>query len=206
MEFSKSGRRAAVFGRVQKILIFLHGGCPCPTLPPPKSPWEEVNVLRSLACIGECYPRPSTKLQWSSRIYDEDEGGVISRREGLIRAQNDQTSTQLLESKAVQKLRYPREGAASCFGKFWLPGISRGDGHSCTNSMNSNIKGRERYLKYFSRRFENVTKHMCYVLKLTGSPSRVLKGLVEISVFEMSLYLCMEHMCYRWYRWTFPLS
>ena len=34
MVFSKSGGRAAVFGRVQKIWNFWPGGCPCPNLPP----------------------------------------------------------------------------------------------------------------------------------------------------------------------------
>lgn len=117
---------------------------------------------------------------------------------------DEQTSTQILESKATQELKVS-EGAGSRFRKFWRPGNLRGYGHSCTNLTNSNIKGRERKLKEFSRRFENVSKHMCDVLKLSGgSPSRALLGFGRDFLFsKMSLYLCMEQMCYRWCRWPF---
>jgi hypothetical protein len=40
--FPKSGGRATIFGRVQKIWIFGRSGCLCPNLPPPKSLWGEV--------------------------------------------------------------------------------------------------------------------------------------------------------------------
>jgi hypothetical protein len=48
MVFSKSGGRAAVFGRVQKIWIFWTGGCPCPILTVRKVRRGELNVLRSI--------------------------------------------------------------------------------------------------------------------------------------------------------------